>query len=99
MIEYSILFGHHAEEDAIIANEWYKQHNEELADSFKRRLNSKIESLKKNPLTPSFNSKKYRSARIKPFPYNIIFKIKRTQIHIVAIFHHARNPQEWKKRI
>lgn len=95
---YSVLFGFEAEKEAIEAYDWYKNHNIQLAESFKESLDSKIESLKRNPLTPSFIFKNYRSSKIPRFPYNIIFKLKGTQIQITAVFHSSRNPKEWKKR-
>ena len=99
MVKYSILFGLDAENEAMEAYNWYKNFSAELAESFKKSLDSKVQSLKRNPLTPSFVFKNYRSSKIRRFPYNIIFKIKGTQIQITAVFHSSRNPKEWKKRI
>ncbi|MEO5650749.1 MAG: type II toxin-antitoxin system RelE/ParE family toxin [Ginsengibacter sp.] len=96
---YSILFSLEAENEAMEAYDWYKQYSDELAQSFQESLNSKMESLKKNPFTSSYTLKDYRSSKIRTFPYNIIFKVKGTQIHITAIFHSSRNPTEWIKRI
>lgn len=96
---YSLSFGVEAEKDVIEAYNWYKKYSLELAENFKECLDSKIEGLHRNPFTPSFVFRNYRSAKILRFPYNIIFKIKGTEIQIMAVFHSSRNPKEWKKRI
>ena len=99
IMRYSILFSLEAENEVMEAYDWYKQYSDELAQNFQDALNSKIESLKENPFTPSYILEDYRSSKIRTFPYNIIFKVKGTQIHITAIFHSSRNPKEWIKRI
>ncbi|HEY9363222.1 MAG TPA: type II toxin-antitoxin system RelE/ParE family toxin [Chitinophagaceae bacterium] len=96
---YSILFSLDAEKEAMEAYDWYNQISDELAESFQKSLESKIESLRENPFIPSYILEDYRSCKIRRFPYNIIFKVMGTQIHITAIFHSSRNPSEWIKRI
>ncbi len=71
---YSLSFGVEAEKDTIDAYNWYKKYSLELAKNFKECLEARIESLRRNPFTPSFVFKNYRSAKIRRFPYNIIFK-------------------------
>ena len=96
---FSVLFTPEAKNDALDARSWYGQHNIGLAGSFRECLDSKIESLKRNPLAASYLYKNLRSSKIKRFPYSIIYKVSGNQIQIIAIFHHSRNPREWKKRI
>ncbi len=96
---YTVLFGTEAEKEVITAYCWYQKYSLQLAERFKECLDLRIEGLKINPLTPSFVLKNYRSTKILLFPYNIIFKVEGTEIHIIAVFHSSRNPDTWKGRI
>ncbi len=96
---YAIVFTPEAEIEALQAYFWYEKHKVGLGKDFKKCLDLKIESLKQNPKTSSFIFKNICSSKITRFPYNLIFRISDSQIQIIAIFHHSRNPKEWRKRL
>ncbi|MEO6837684.1 MAG: type II toxin-antitoxin system RelE/ParE family toxin [Ginsengibacter sp.] len=96
---YNILFSPEAEDESVKARIWYEEVQQGLGDAFRESLRIKIESLIQNPNNGSFIYKKVRSARMKKFPFNIIYRVSNFQIQVIAIFHHSRNPLEWKKRI
>jgi len=75
-----------------------KQLKKGLGEDFQESVDLKIELLKQNPQAYSFIYKDFRSAKIKTFPYNLIYKVFDTKIQIIALFHHSRNPKEWRKR-
>ena len=99
MKTFSVFFTPESKEDALDAYFWYEQYSPELGKSFHECLDSKIELLKQNPKTASYIYKDLRSSKIKKFPFNIIYKVTGSQIHVIAIFHHSRNPKEWRKRL
>lgn len=78
---------------------WYENQKKGLGEKFKTSLNSKIKFIKKNPTQYSYIYKNLRSSKITKFPFNIIYKVSGTQIQIIAIFHHSRNPRQWKRRV
>ncbi len=99
IIAYTVAFTPEAELEALKAYFWYEIQKPGLGENFKQCLDSKIESLKQNPEVFSYVLKNFRSSKIKRFPYNLIYRISGTQIQIIAIFHHSKNPKEWRKRI
>ena len=99
MEDYSILFSPEAEEESVKARLWYEEIKLGLGDDFRESLRGKLELLKQNPKYSSFIYKNIRSSRMKKFPFNIIYRISNFQIQVIAVFHHSRNPLEWKKRI
>lgn len=99
MENYSVLFSPEAENETKKAYLWYQGEQPGLGKAFRESLRVKIESLKQNPKSSSFVYKNVRSSRIRRFPFNIIYRVSDFQIQIIAIFHHSRNPREWKKRI
>lgn len=99
MISLPVEFTFAAEVEALRAFFWYEAIKKGLGEDFKASLDLKIESLHQNPQAYSFIYKDIRSAKIKTFPYNLIYRVSESKIQIIAIFHHSRNPREWKKRI
>ncbi len=84
MKNFSVLFTPEAKEDALEARIWYEQHSTELRRSFQECLDSKIESLKRNPVAASYIYKNLRTSKIKRFPFNIIYKVFGSQIQIIC---------------
>lgn len=99
MTKFSVAFTPEAETEALLAYFWYENQRTGLGEDFKKCLDSKIESVIKNPKTPSYIYKKIRASKIRRFPYNIIYRVFNFQIQIIAVFHHSRNPRQWRKRI
>ncbi len=99
MKPFSVFFTPESEKEALDAYFWYELHSAELGKSFQQSLESKLELLKQNPKTGSCIYKDLRSSKIKKFPFNIIYKVSNSQIQVIAIFHHSRNPKEWRKRL
>lgn len=99
MADYSILFYPDAVNESVNAYNWYKDIQPELGFDFRESLQSKIESIKQNPKYSSVIYKNVRSTRVKRFPFNIIYRISNFQIQVIAVFHHSRNPHEWKTRV
>jgi len=98
MEKYNISFSPEARNEILKAYLWYKMEQPGLEKNFREQLLVKIESIKQNPKTSSFIYKDLRSARMKVFPYNIIYRIANLNIQVIAVFHHSRNPKEWKRR-
>ena len=98
MIKYTVSFSSEARDETIKAYLWYREEKSGLEKNFRENLRIKIETIKQNPKASSFVYKNVRSARMKTFPYNILYRISNSNIQVIAVFHHSRNPKEWKKR-
>jgi toxin ParE1/3/4 len=99
MIKYTVSFSSEATDETYKAYLWYKQEKPGLEKEFRENLRIKIDALKENPKSSTFIYKSVRTSRMKIFPYNIIYRISNLNIQVIAVFHHSRNPREWKKRI
>lgn len=98
MIKYTVSFSSEARDETIKAYLWYREEKSGLEKIFRENLRIKIETIKQNPKASSFVHKNVRSSRMKTFPYNILYRISNSNIQVIAVFHHSRNPKEWKKR-
>ena len=99
MEDYSVLFSTEADNESVKARLWYEEVQPGLGDAFRESFRIKIESIRQNPKYSSFIYRNVRSSRMKRFLINIIYRISNFQIQVIAVFHHSRNPLEWKKRI
>jgi toxin ParE1/3/4 len=99
MEDYSVLFSPEAANESIKAHLWYEEIQPRLGDAFRESLRLKIESIRQNPKYPSVIFRNVRSSRLRRFPFNIIYRVSNFQIQVIAVFHHSRNPVEWKNRI
>jgi toxin ParE1/3/4 len=99
VISLPVEFTFAAEAEALQAFFWYETIKKGLGEDFKTSVDLKVKLLQQNPKAYSFIYKDIRSVKIKTFPYNLIYRVFDSKIQIIAIFHHSRNPREWKKRI
>ena len=98
MDRYSVSFFPEARNEALQAYLWYHAEQPGLEKKFREHLRNKIDSLKADPKASSFVYKNVRSSRMQIFPYSVIYRISNLNIQVIAVFHHSRNPREWKKR-
>jgi plasmid stabilization system protein ParE len=99
VIRFSIEFTLETELETLQAFVWYENIRKGLGLNFKNALDSKINLLKQNPQTYSIIYKNIRSAKLRSFPYNIIYRVFEQEIQVLAVFHNSRSPRQWKKRI
>jgi toxin ParE1/3/4 len=87
-----------ADLDAQSAIQWYDERDRNLGDDFLKKVNECINSLSKDPEQYPVIYQRMRRALLKRFPYEVIYEIENDEIIIYAIFHCARDPQEWQRR-
>ena len=88
-----------AEQDTDEAIAWYDQKSTVLADEFLRYVNKCIHSIEQYPEMYPRVHRKMRRALLEVFPYQVIYEIDPTEIVVYAIYHCARDPEGWKKRL
>ena len=79
------------------AFEWYEQQKGGLGEEFIQSLNDKFDDIILNPFAFGQRSKiGYREAKVKKFPYSIIYKIyvRKKIVFVSAIHHTSRNPRK-----
>lgn len=88
-----------AELDLVEAIRWYDQRDPEIGDDFLRRVYQCITSLEKNPRLYPLVHRHMRRALVSRFPFQILYEIETEEIVIYAIYHSARDPEAWKRRV
>ena len=93
-----------AEREAAEATAWYNARRDGLAREFLDELHSELEAVESNPLRfaqvqPRSETREFRQARLRRFPYLIVYEVKASNVLVVlAIAHASRRPGYWQSR-
>ncbi len=79
---------------------WYEEQRIGLGVEFINEFEKVLQKITTNPYYPSFIELDARSASLKRFPYQLIYRVDeaRTQVRIIAVTHHRRSPQWFSQR-
>ena len=88
-----------AEQDVDDAISWYDQKGSTLGDEFLKYLNKCIQSIERHPEMYPRIYRRMRRALLETFPYQVLYEIDPKEIVVYAVYHCARNPEGWKKRL
>ena len=88
-----------AEQDADKAINWYDQKSTALGDEFLKYVNKCIQSIERYlEMYPAVH-RKMRRELLEVFPYQVLYEVDPKEIVVYAIYHCARDPKGWKKRL
>jgi toxin ParE1/3/4 len=77
---------------------WYDAERPGLGADFDAELFDRFRFIADNPLVFAIVQKDVRVARIKRFPYVILYRVEDNTIRILAVVHSARRLNKWLKR-
>lgn len=75
------------------AYDWYEEQQNDLGKIFLFSLNDCINRIQLYPKANSKTKKNYRQARVRKFPYVVVYEIIKNEIIIFSVFHTSRNPK------
>jgi plasmid stabilization system protein ParE len=97
-MKYSLAIQPEAEEDLRQAFLWYEEQREGLGEEFLHSIEAGMKRIGDHPLMFSKIHKDVRRHLIRRFPYGIFYTVEMERIAILAVFHVARDPQQWMRR-
>jgi hypothetical protein len=71
----------------------YEERSKGLGEIFLDELDKCYKKLRSNPAGSPKIIKNYRQARLKRFPYVVLFEIIKSDIIVLSVFHTRRNPK------
>lgn len=80
---------------------WYRGIDPELAERFLTEVYLGMGKAREAPLHYRIIENPYRRILCDNFPYRIVFEVieELQAVHIVAVTHQMRHPDQWKKRL
>ncbi len=85
-------------EDLQAATGWYDDISIVLGNRFRQAVNLRIDAVEQRPESFAIVDASLRAARVKTFPYLIVFEHSDVAIEILGIFHSASDPTKWRQR-
>ena len=95
----TLLLHSEAEIELDSAVEYYEGREAGLGQRFYNAYVKTLKVIVAFPDSYPVSHKQYRKAKIRDFPYCILYRFYKETLIIVAVFHDKRNPQSWKDRI
>jgi len=93
MPEYE--FSERAARDLEAAQDWYKSQGGDLARRFTEDVALALHVASERPMSCPAIRGRVRALRCSQFPYRIYFVPFETRIDVLAIYHTARDPENW----
>jgi len=94
----AVSFHPAADEELLEATDWYVRRSATAAAGFVREIEHALarilEAPERYPLT-RFGRRRFV---LMSYPYDIVYRVTRSEIEIIAVAHHARKPAYWRER-
>lgn len=87
-----------AETEAVQAAEFYESRVIGLGRDFRTGFDAAIQSILADPLRLALIDDETRLYLLKRFPYGIYFRVEAETVRVLAVKHHRRHPDSWKRR-
>lgn len=91
-MNYSLLFAPDVEHDVLDGYAWYAEKADGLGDEFLRTFLASSREIQRNPHLNNTVYKTFRRRLLRRFPYALYFVIEPNSVHVLGLFHCARNP-------
>jgi hypothetical protein len=77
---------------------WYTDISDELGASFREILDATFDNIERHPANFSFAFENVRFAKMKRFPYIVLFELLDDAPFVLGVFHGSSNPEKWRRR-
>ncbi len=94
---YSVEVAAVAESDIQDAVLWCGERSALMADAFRAEAFDAIERVGKSPLGKAADDMGDRRRVLHRFPYSVVYDIDGSTVRILAVTHHRRQPNYWRK--
>lgn len=88
-----------ARKDIAEAQDWYRREGQALAASFRAETGPQLSRILQHPTQFPFARADVRRAKLRRFPYSVLFRVMPDAIYVIACFHSSRDPTVWLRRI
>ena len=88
-----------AGEDIAETYAWYESQRSGLGEEFLSCVDACIEKIRRAPTMYAILFDNYRRALVRRFPYAIFYECSDHRLIIYAVFHNARDPNKWARRL
>ena len=88
-----------AEDELLRSARYYEQERRGLGDDFVAEVQTLAARLLEFPELGTIVIRDVRRARVRRFPYDLVYRIHQDLLIIIAVMHQRREPGYWKNRL
>jgi plasmid stabilization system protein ParE len=96
---YCLAVSAPAEADLAKACTWYRHIRPGLDAELAACVEQAFQRILENPKAFPTVATDVRRAHVRRFPYGVLFRLKESNVEIVAVFHGKRDPGTWQDRL
>jgi toxin ParE1/3/4 len=87
-----------ARDEAEGAYAWYAERNIAAADLFLDEIDTAVARVREAPERWPRIRRDVRRYLFRKFPFSLIYRVTSGTVEVIAVAHHRRRPEYWKKR-
>jgi len=87
-------------DDIADAIDWYETRSAGLGERFRCAVDARFDDIVANPemFPRAFDDLDFRFARIRKFPYLVLYRVRNSIVNVLGVFHSASAPEKWRRR-
>jgi plasmid stabilization system protein ParE len=87
-----------ARQELLKYRRWYLERSDSAAAGFEREVAHAIERILEAPERYPVTMRSRRRFVLFEYPFDVIYRIRDTDVQIMAVAHHSRRPGYWRSR-
>ena len=77
---------------------WYEEQRLGLGDEFRACVDAALEAAARDPRAYPRVEGELRRVLVRRYPYAVMYLVEADRVEVIAVFHGARDPREWRRR-
>ncbi|MCK6524603.1 type II toxin-antitoxin system RelE/ParE family toxin [Myxococcota bacterium] len=77
---------------------WYEDRRPGLGEEFRACVDAALGAAARDPLAYPRIHGELRRVLVRRFPYVVLYLAEADRLEVIAVFHGARDPREWRRR-
>jgi len=99
MKHFLILFKEPTANDVMSSFQFFEEQKRGLGEKFIKHIDATLASISKNPTLFPVRFKEMREARVRRFPFVILYEIEEKHVIVYAVFHTRQSPKKKTTRV
>ena len=95
----SVILDPEAKTEYVEGYDYFQSRRTGLGDEFAEAVEFVLDRIRANPKLFRIVLSNFRCGVVQGFPYCVYYRVERSHIRVLSIFHTSQNPKIWQSRI
>jgi plasmid stabilization system protein ParE len=97
-VSLPFVFRPEAQDDLLLARDWYQRQALGLGDAFSAAFEQLLARVEAMPELYAVTFRGVRPAKLRRFPYVMYYRLLADRIEVLGVLHGSRDPRIWQRR-